>query len=229
AEPYNGEELEKVHAENYKLLRQLGFRPAKWLGPWPSQNVRPAQEILARTMCLQAVTLWCSHGADQFSDKAISDFVEGNSLRESMTAEELDAISESRSESVSLFGDTIGWKIENIWPLVWVLGGEPAPSVSSGMIDRDTTLGIFEFLPALDESMGTSLSKINLRSRREVVAMHDLFYYAHNAVREAQVGRPGVPKSFDPIADGGTVHERRHALTWCLSPGVSWDDTELST
>jgi hypothetical protein len=32
-----------------------------------------------------------------------------------------------------------------------------------------------------------------------------------------------------PVGEGGAVHERRHALTWCLSPGVSWSDTDLST
>jgi hypothetical protein len=34
---------------------------------------------------------------------------------------------------------------------------------------------------------------------------------------------------FHPVFDGGVVHERRHALTWALSPGVSWDETDLST
>jgi hypothetical protein len=46
-------------------------------------------------------------------------------------------------------------------------------------------------------------------------------------------GRPvrfiTVPADFDPIANGGVIHERRHALTWALAPGVSWDDIDLST
>ena len=59
--------------------------------------------------------------------------------------------------------------------------------------------------------------------------MEDLFYCAHNAVRSAQNGGETVPSGYDPVEEGGGVHERRHALTWCLSPGVKWDETDLST
>lgn len=38
-----------------------------------------------------------------------------------------------------------------------------------------------------------------------------------------------VPQGFHPVADGGTIHERRHSLTSVLSPGVAWEDTDLST
>jgi hypothetical protein len=48
----------------------------------------------------------------------------------------------------------------------------------------------------------------------------------HNAVRSAQLGEDTVPEGFHPIANGGVIHERRHALTWAISPGVSWEKTE---
>ena len=62
--------------------------------------------------------------------------------------------------------------------------------------------------------------------------MEDLFYCVHNAVRSAQLAMHEenddavgiVPEGFDPIANGGVIHERRHALTWALSPGVDWDE-----
>ncbi len=56
-----------------------------------------------------------------------------------------------------------------------------------------------------------------------------LFYCLHNAVRSAQCGDDTVPPGFDPIGNGGVVHERRHSLTWMLSKGIEWDDTDLST
>ncbi len=31
------------------------------------------------------------------------------------------------------------------------------------------------------------------------------------------------------VGEGGVVHEHRHALTWVLSPGTLWEDTDLST
>jgi len=57
----------------------------------------------------------------------------------------------------------------------------------------------------------------------------DLFYCLHNAVRSAQLGSKTVPDGFDPIGNGGVIHERRHSLTWMLSKDISWEDTELST
>ena len=48
-------------------------------------------------------------------------------------------------------------------------------------------------------------------------------------MRSAQLGSDTVPEGFHPVGDGGTVHERRHALTWILSAGVDWDETDLST
>ncbi|MEY3241707.1 MAG: hypothetical protein RIR11_3146 [Bacteroidota bacterium] len=56
-----------------------------------------------------------------------------------------------------------------------------------------------------------------------------LFYCLHNAIRSAQCGDDTVPPGFDPISNGGVIHERRHSLTWMLSKGIEWDDTDLST
>jgi hypothetical protein len=67
-------------------------------------------------------------------------------------------------------------------------------------------------------------------AERKVQQLEDLFYCVHNAVRSAQLGHADrVPEGFHPVRDGGCIHERRHALTWTLSPGVDWDDTDLST
>ena len=73
------------------------------------------------------------------------------------------------------------------------------------------------------------LARARPRALAEVVALEDHFYAAHNAARSAQLGGRTVPKGFHPVVNGGVVHERRHALTWALSPGVAWDDTDLST
>jgi hypothetical protein len=48
-------------------------------------------------------------------------------------------------------------------------------------------------------------------------------------VRSAQLGGKTVPNNFDPIGNGGVIHERRHALTWMLSKGTTWDNTDVST
>jgi|GEM_PF-2765268 len=40
-------------------------------------------------------------------------------------------------------------------------------------------------------------------------------------------GKPSPDSAYCPHC--GAVHERRHALTWSLSPGVAWEDADLST
>lgn len=62
-----------------------------------------------------------------------------------------------------------------------------------------------------------------------VLKKEDLFYCLHNAVRSAQLGRKTVPLNFDPIMNGGVIHERRHSLTWMVSKDIDWDETDLST
>lgn len=97
------------------------------------------------------------------------------------------------------------------------------------MIDRVTIRALFDFLPSLDHTIDAFLAGCTPRPDGDVDALEDLFYCAHNAVRSAQLGQDTVPPGFHPVADGGVVHERRHALTWTLSPGVAWSDTDLST
>lgn len=69
-----------------------------------------------------------------------------------------------------------------------------------------------------------------MKSLRQVAQLDDLFYCAHNAVRSAKTGvKYAHPKGFHPILNGGVISEKRHALTWALSPSVAWDDTDLDT
>ena len=89
---------------------------------------------------------------------------------------------------------------------------------------------LFEFMGGFDQSIDELMQKTSLRSNGRVNALEDYFYCAHNAVRSAQVGSPEtVPVDFDPMVHGGAVHERRHGHAGCVSPGVGWDDTDLST
>lgn len=107
-----------------------------------------------------------------------------------------------------------------MWALAWVLGFETEPALS-GQIQGDLARElVFQFADRSDYKM---------RGADEVRAKEDLFYCAHNAVRSGQLGRDTLPEGFHPTEDGGGIHERRHGLSWCLSPGVSWDETDLST
>ncbi|MBX3275809.1 MAG: DUF4272 domain-containing protein [Sandaracinaceae bacterium] len=150
-------------------------------------------------------------------------------MRSALTVEEQALLDLPREEAAAHRG-VIGWSLENLWPLAWALGFEPEPTVDGPMIGEPIIRALFfEFLPGLDATVADLLAKAKPRSLEEVARREDLFYCAHDAVRSAQLGEDTVPEGFDPRADGGVVHERRHALTWMLSAGVGWDDTDLGT
>jgi hypothetical protein len=192
-------------------LKKLGFVVAASL-PTKRENekVRPASEIATRFRALHELFMWVA------SDEAMK----RTDLKKALSPEERKIHAMPRAKARAVHQGTIGWRLENMWPLAWILGFEPQPPVSGAMIGNKTIHGLlWDFEPKAKLA----------RTADEVLDLEDLFYCAHNAVRSAQLGGKTVPKGFHPIAGGGVIHERRHALTWATSPRVKWDDTDLST
>lgn len=217
----------KVFAE----LEKLGFRPAKSL-PMPDlkQRVRPPAEIGARLMALDALFTWVAFSEKDAPAKRVKGYMDRSALRDSMTESEREIAALPRGKAHETHVDTIGWRLENMWGLAWALGFDPPPDLMAAQIGEEVTRPmIFEFLPGLDATVDDLVAKSKPRSASTVIAMEYRFYCAHNAVRSAQLGGQTVPKGFHPVVHGGAVHERRHALTWCLSPETDWDETDLST
>jgi len=197
--------------ENLATLKKLGFVVASSL-PTKRENerVRPASEIAARFKALRELFLWV----------ASDDAMKRTDVKKALTAEEKKVHAMPRAKAKSIHRGTIGWRLENMWPLAWILGFDPVPPVSGEMIDGEIIRGLlWKFQPKAKLA----------REASEVIDLEDLFYCAHNAGRSAQLGGKTVPKGFHPIAGTGVIHERRHALTWATSPRVKWDDTDLST
>ncbi|MES1241448.1 MAG: DUF4272 domain-containing protein [Acidobacteriota bacterium] len=218
----------------YRLLATRGFRCSRWLPLYRSDDgtdaLRPTDEIAARLLAMYALFLWAGAPEDMASSDRIQAFFDRNGLRDHLTPEERQILDLSRSDANEEHADTIGWRLENMWPLSWILGFDPAPPFYTGQIsDEARDRMIFEFLPNLDVSLSEFMAAVEVRPASEVGETEDLFYCTHNAVRSAQLGEPTVPEEFHPVRDGGAIHERRHSLTWALSPGTDWDDTDLST
>jgi hypothetical protein len=221
-----------VRQSSLALLSDLGFRVASGLptARGDRTGVRPGAEIVARLMALKVLFLRVSVTEEQASEKLLRSCVEQNDLERWMAEDERAIWSSSREEATEAHLDTIGWKLENLWPLAWVLGFSSPPTPRGHAIDDDTTAELVtRFSPRLRATVADFLAAHPCRPEAEIVALEDLFYCAHNAARSAQLGSNTVPRGFDPVSGGGVIHERRHALTWCLSSGVSWDDTDLST
>lgn len=235
-QPTEGVDPERVarREHHYCLLAQRGFRCARWLPLYRTEEqkdvLRPTEEIAARLMALGALFLWASAPEDVATTERLQRFIDRNALHDHLTAEESSILSLPRVQAKEVHGSSIGWRLENMWALAWILGFDPAPTFFQGQLPDSVSQGmIFDFLPSLDATLAEFLQSLHARSTPEVAQQEDLFYCAHNAVRSAQQGFDSVPQAFHPVRDGGAIHERRHALTWALSPGVGWDDTDLST
>lgn len=215
----------------YRRLGEAGFSCARWL-PFETEPrvLRPASELAARYMALETVFLWASEAGAHLADARLKDYAARSDLLAAMTEGERAIFGLARNAARAQHGGAVGWRLENMWALAWVLGFAHEPEVDCGQIPEGIVNGLFS-----DFGLGLDADVIALQTARdprpvdEVAALEELFYCAHNAVRSAQLGNRTVPRGFDPMRDGGTVHERRQALTWSLSPGVAWDDTDLST
>jgi hypothetical protein len=222
---------EELRASTFTDLEGLGFRPAKSL-PLPDMDasLRPAAEVAARLMALDALFTWVAFSEKDAASYRVKAYIDRNRLRDWLTEDESTIIDLPRAEAHESHVDNIGWKLENMWTLAWVLGFDPEPGLEAAQVGEDVTRPMFfEFLPGLDTTVNDLLAKAAPRSAAEVVPMEYRFYCAHNAVRSAQLGGYTVPAGFHPIMHGGAVHERRHSLSWCISPDVAWDETDLST
>lgn len=221
----------ELRSQNMGSLKELGFAPALWL-PLPEmhRDIRPESEIKGRLYALANLFAWASAPPEAVPDQQLREYVESHELKVWFTSEELEIWTLARETALEEHSGTIGWKLENMWALAWVLGFDIDPSLHTGQIQQEIIQQLFfEFVGALESPM--SDLEVKLRDCAQVIQMEDLFYCAHNAIRSAQMDPDAntVPEDFNPISDGGTVHERRHALTWCLSPDVDWEETDLST
>lgn len=221
-----------IREKNLRLLHSMGFKVAPSLPVQRSEGpvtLRPPVEIASRLLAIGSLFLWVADWGDDLTTPQLENYIASHQLRGFLAEDELLILALDR-EAVhdEAYSYNIGWRLENRWPLAWILGFEPAPSLQ-GMIGHDTITELLEFLAIPNESPEALLQRSLLRSVSDVDELEDLFYCTHNAVRSAQLGGKTVPSGFHPILDGGCVHERRHALTWALSPDIAWDDTDLST
>jgi len=222
-----------IRTQSTATAHGAGFSFATWLPPSDSAEVRPKDEILDRWAALALLFCYVVAPEHVASTDDIEAFVDRHGLRSSLTEDERAILDLPRTDAADGYRDTIGWKLENMIPLAWALGRGPEPSIDGHMIQEVNDL---VFTPFPEDPTAFDRGAFSLRPAQEICQLEDLFYCVHNAVRCAQVTPPDqvpeggfVPVGFNPLVNGGVIHERRHALTWMLSPGVAWDATDLST
>jgi hypothetical protein len=222
---------EAIRAKTTETLSKAGFRFAQNLPTLGHRaglpgKLRPKEDIEARLAALYVVVSWVLLPEEDLSSESLNGIIASKSLEQFLPDEEKAIISMSRSEASAKHQGIIGWRLENMMTLAWILGFDTTLGVLDGQAGGDPVRKMFSFA----SKVATGAQETQLRSAIEVQTMEDLFYCTHNAVRAAQTGHADqVPEGFHPLGDGGGIHEKRQALTWALSPGVAWDDTDVST
>ncbi len=212
---------------NIKICEQHGFTVSKGLPYVKSISLRPKEEIAARLHAIKAMVLWAMVPEDKLPSDVIFNFIERNDLHEFLTVDEKQIFETQRDDQE--LRNSIGWKFENSWPLAWYFGYDSPQPTGIMMTGEQMQDILANHTCPIDGDVLNWVETKKTEDVEQLIMYEDLFYCIHNAVRSAQIGGDTIPQGFHPVGNGGVIHERRHALTWMLSKGVDWDNTDLST
>lgn len=216
-----------LRLNNISICLNAGYRPSNLLPTEFERQLRPSIEIAQRLNAIKALVLWLMVPQENLESDKILNFIVKNDLKDFMSEEEKEILNVSRDDEQAR--NAIGWKFENAWSLAWYFG-YAEPEITGQMMSGEQMQEILQnFSCPLDGVIEDWIKDKQTLSENELIEKEDLFYCLHNAVRSAQLGGETVPNGFDPMGNGGVIHERRHSLTWMLSKGVNWDETDLST
>lgn len=216
-----------LRRKNLDICFNAGFKPTISLPTELGRQLRPAIEIAQRLHAIKALVLWLMVPEESLPKHHILSFIENNNLEDFMTQDEIAILDLPRDDVQGR--NAIGWKFENAWPLAWYFGYRE-PEITGEMMSGELMQDILSnYTCKLDGIIVEWLKEKTIVSEEELMQKEDLFYCLHNAVRSAQLGSDTVPSGFDPMGNGGVIHERRHSLTYMVSKNTSWEDTDLST
>ncbi len=180
-------------------LTNVGFKAADSLPLGPPSGVettglRSTAEVAGRLWALELLFLYAADRDDVASGEIdIEDVLANCDAQAYLTEDEGKILGVPRKLAIAHHSNLIGWKLENMLPLAWLMGFDTSPSVDGEMIAGDTTEALLAFLPWQRLTLSEWARNVQFRSLEDVLAMEDLFYCAHNAVRSAQLGSTRSP------------------------------------
>ena len=205
-------EVFELEVADWMPLADIRFQGTK-------TQLRPQAEIVRRMLAAYAATAWVCAPPELFPSGLITQYIKGNQLKKRSFSKREITWMEMKREETEAFEVEAGWIFENLWGLAWMLGFELTVNPNDHQAN-DSILGPLnnEFLGQFELSFDDMMEKTQLRSVEQIITLEDLMYCAHNGERNSQ-----------NVIAAGIMQERRHPLTWALSPGVLWDDTDVST
>jgi hypothetical protein len=170
-------------------------------------------------MAAHATVAWVCAPIEVVPSSVVKSYVKENGLtRSSFSNQEAEWLSMPRRDDHEAIPQA-GWITENMWALAWILGNAPTVCPCEQQVPHSILLDIRDsFLCTFDRSFDELMAASQLQPLELIVTLEDFLYCIHNGFRNMQ-----------DVERGGLIQERRQALTWALSPGVRWDDTDVST
>jgi hypothetical protein len=204
-----------------KLIRNQSIQAAKRLGVDVSVSLplldtglemRSANKTITRILVMNAVAA-TAYGFDKA--KAIA-WLNQEDLTDSLSEQERCFIFDAMGHS-----DRFKVQVEGMWALAWAMG-------IANELDfaKDCDSRFVMMLPNLKQNQSSAdfRKKANPRALERVVAICDLAYCLHWAIRQSELAGKRPPGNLKPYV----VIERRRTLDWLLSE-EAWDEVPLDT
>lgn len=180
-------------------------------------KLRPPEEIVRRLMAAFATIAWVCAPDEMVSEEKIKSYVETNGLADSFSSQEAEWFSSPRAD-VRDFAQEASWVTESVWGLAWLLGQSPTVCACEQQVPDSILIPIRDqFLGGFERSLEELLSDASVQPPERIITLEDFLFCAQDGV-----------KNMENEELVRLVKERRQALTWALSPGVQWDETDLS-
>ncbi len=181
-------------------------------------QVRPKPEIVRRLMATLAAFAWVCAPDEIVHDETVMRYIQENELNDgTFSLPEAKWIATPRNLARQ-FAVEAGWMTEYMWSLAWLLGYPPTPNPCPEQVTQEIIVALRDgFLGGFDSGFDELMNTTRVRSLESIITLEDLLYCAHNAM--FRIGN---------VDSTRIVQERRHSLTWSLSPGVTWEQTDVT-
>ena len=193
---------------------------------------RAASEVARRTLALWAVVL----RAEGMPQTEVLDLLVQMKVREAVSPEEDEFLGDPDPDAET--SQSLVWRLESIWVLLWALGHLTELDWPRGMCDVARIVEIIK--PR--ETDPDFINRAVLRPVSELLDAQDLTLRIHWAIRDVWINQGGfLPADLDWSKDYelahvsgcaavGVVEQRHHTLNWLFRFGeAEWDDVDTPT
>ncbi|MDF1758637.1 MAG: DUF4272 domain-containing protein [Legionellaceae bacterium] len=204
-----------IKTRSEKIILNFGGEVLDWLPTIEYTEARTKTDVINRALIMNA--LYQIHiGAPK---PYINNWINKNGLTSYLTSREL-AILTSERELADEEHFELHLSLEALWAISWATN-----LIDTLPFDQEVGSELASLSPnlQLNEDGFKYTNNMNLRSKKTIYEMLDLYYRLHWWVNNALI----AGKSTGDISFG-VIRERRKALEWILNKNTTWDNIDLS-